>query len=456
MRNMRSRRPAAALSAALAATLTTGACTAGALGGGAASGTLAAGVDCVRVVDSGTGKKTDVCLPLAPEQDRVDRGTPVFSRPTAVTNPLHPSSEIQQVIYGGQVDGKPFRTEFTLLPDIKTVTVNGEQVRARTLQYMAFSDGRIHEVALDWFAQADDGSVWYLGEDVFNYENGVVADTGGTWLAGKTGPAAMIMPNEPKTGDVYRPENVPEVVFEEVTVKAVGQTVPGPYGPVKGAMTVTELHMDGTREDKVFAPGYGEFSTGRPGADLEAVSLAVPTDVTPGPVPAELTALSTSVRAAHAGATDASVAKVRAAWDMYRAADRVPQLLTQQMDRDLDSLTAAVKARDAVLVRGAVLRVAQNDLDLHVRYEPLATVEADRMELWARQSTLDSAARDAGAIAGDVTSLELTWDRVRHDTDSARADRIDASLRALRDAADRKDASLAHQAAAGLTSALAG
>ncbi|MFG2334869.1 hypothetical protein ACGFMM_35430 [Streptomyces sp. NPDC048604] len=460
MRHMRSRRPAAAVSAALAAALATGACTAGAVGGGAASGPpsegTGTGTDCVRVVDGNTGKKTDACLPLAPEQDRVDRGTPVFSRPTVITNPLHPSSEVQQVIYGGQVDGKPFRTEFTLLPDIKTVNVNGEEIRARTLQYTAFSDGRIHEVALDWFAQADDGSVWYLGEDVFNYENGVVADTGGTWLAGKNGPPAMIMPAEPRTGDVYRPENAPEVVFEEVTVKAVGQTVPGPYGPVKGAMTVTELHMDGTREDKVFAPGYGEFSTGRPGADLEAVSLAVPTDVTPGPVPAELAALSAAVRAAHAGATDATVAKARAAWDTYRAADRVPQLLIRQMDRDLDSLTAAVKARDAALVRGAVLRVAQNDLDLHLRYEPLAAVEADRMELWARQSTLDGAARDAGAIAGDVTSLELTWDRVRHDTPPAQADRIDTSLRALRDAADRKDTSLAQQAAASLTSALSG
>ncbi|MEV4429706.1 hypothetical protein ACIGN6_00485 [Streptomyces sp. NPDC053792] len=450
---MRNRYPAAAVSAALAATLATGACSASALGGGAGSGAHAPGTGCVRIVEEG-GQKTDACLPLAPEQDRVDRGTPVFSHPTDVTNPLHASSRIQQVIYDGHVDGKPFRTELTLLPDIKTITVNGEQVRARSLQYVSFSDGRVQEVATDWFAQADDGSVWYLGEDVFNYEDGVVADTGGTWRAGKSGPAAMIMPHEPKAGDVFRPENSPGVVFEEVTVKAVGQTVPGPYGPVEGAITTTEINLDGSREDKVIAPGYGELTIDEHGADLEAISLAVPTDVTPGPVPAELAALSAAVRAAHAGPTDATVAKVRATWDAYRAADHVPQLLVQQMDRDLDSLTAAVKARDAALVRGAVLRVAQNDVDLHLRYEPLATVEAARMALWARQSTLDSAARDAGAIAGDVTSLELTWDRVQHDTAPARAARIDASLKALRDAADREDASVAQQATARLTSAL--
>ncbi|WP_274560240.1 hypothetical protein [Streptomyces spiramyceticus] len=440
---------AAAVGVALTATLATGAC-------GADASEPKARTDCVRVVDEDTGEPTDECLPLAPEKDRVDTAEPVFTRPTSITNPLHPSSEVKQVIYGGQVDDKPFRTEFTLLPDTKTITMNGEKVKVRTLQYMALSDGRIVELAHDWFAQADDGSVWYFGEDVFNYEDGVVADTEGTWLAGKTGPPAMIMPADPKVGDVYRPENVPEVVFEEVTVKAVNQTVKGPYGPVKGAITVAELHMDGSREEKVFAPGYGEFSTGKEG-ELEAVSLAVPTDAKPGPVPEKLTALSTAVRDAHSdGAPDPAAAEnVRAAWDAYRTSDRVPDLLTQQMNRDLDALAEAVKARDAELVHGAVLRVAQNDLDLHLHYEPLAKVESDRMDLWARQLKLDAEADDAGAVAGTVTSLELTWDRVRHNTAPDKAKQIEDRLRELRGAADRKDTAAAAESAPRLMAALA-
>ncbi|MGW8883152.1 hypothetical protein [Streptomyces sp. NPDC055749] len=450
MRTQR-KRPMIAASVAMTAALTAGAC--GAHATGKAPGP--AGTDCVRVVDATTGKKTGTCLPLAPEKARVDTTRPTFSNPTTITNPLHPSSEIKQVIYGGQVDGKPFRTEFTLLPDTKSIAIDGKQVKVRTLQYMALSDGRIKEVALDWFAQADDGSVWYLGEDVFNYEDGVVADTDGTWLAGKTGPAAMIMPAQPRTGDVYRPENVPEVVFEEVTVKKTGQTVAGPYGPVKGAITVTELHMDGTREDKVFAPGYGEFSTGKPGADLEAVSLAVPTDARPGPRPAHLTALTEAVRAAHEHPADpAAVGTLRQAWNTYRTSDRVPALLTTQMNRDLDALTAAVKARDADLVRGAMLRVAQNDLDLHLRYDPLPAVEAARMSLWAQQLRLDAQASDAGAVAGDVTSLELTWDRLEHTTQAADAARINAQLRDLRNVADHKDTAAAAQLARELTNSL--
>jgi hypothetical protein len=125
----------------------------------------------------------------------------------------------------GQVDGKPFRSETTLLPGTQTVTWGGQQIEVVLSQYAAYLDGRLDEVALDRYAQADDGSVWYLGEDVFDYRNGAAAITEGTWLAGRDGPGAMIMAGDPKAGDVFRPENVIGVVFEEVTVKSLGKTV---------------------------------------------------------------------------------------------------------------------------------------------------------------------------------------------------------------------------------------
>ncbi len=42
--------------------------------------------NCVKVVDE-SGKKTDECLPLAPDSERVDLVTPTFSKPTPITNP---------------------------------------------------------------------------------------------------------------------------------------------------------------------------------------------------------------------------------------------------------------------------------------------------------------------------------------------------------------------------------
>ena len=151
--------------------------------------------ECVKVVDE-SGEVGDACLPVSPDAQRVDLAKPTFGNPTSITNPLHPTSQVQQTIYGGHVDGKPFRTEVSLLPGVKPTVWQGKSVNTAIIQYVAYLDGRIHEVAIDWYAQADDGSVWYFGEDVFNYEDGKVADTKGTWAAGDTTPAAMIMPAE--------------------------------------------------------------------------------------------------------------------------------------------------------------------------------------------------------------------------------------------------------------------
>jgi len=402
--------------------------------------------DCVHVVDESTGRTAASCLPLAPRSDRVDLAQPHFTHPGRITNPLHPTSRVTQTIYGGQESGKPFRTEVTLLPGTRTITWGDRTIHAVTSQYVAFSAGRVEEVADDWYAQADDGSVWYLGEDVFNYDHGVVADTEGTWQAGRGhAPGAMIMPAHPHKGDVYRTENLPGVVFEQVTVRAVGQTVDGPYGRIRNAITVHELHMDGTTEDKVFAPGYGEFSTGSAGGDLEAVSLAVPTDAERSPVPAGLDALGRAVRTAHTDPAPATVRAVREAWDTYRASEAVPALLARQMTRDLDTW------RTAPQDRAAALRTEQNTTDLLLRHEPLQTVDRARLALWARQLEIDARARDAGSVAGDVTSLEL----VRQREDTPRSAALTADLKKAREAADRKDTAAAGPIARQLTQDMA-
>ena len=235
------------------------------------------------------------CLPVAPDSERVDLAKPTFSHPTPITNPLHPTSRAADHLRRPRrQQAVPHRSHVCCRRQTDCLS-QGKSVDTAIIQYVAYLDGRIHEVAIDWYAQADDGSVWYFGEDVFNYEDGKVADTKGTWAAGDKTPAAMIMPANPQVGDVYRPENAPGIAFEEVRVDKVDQDVAGPSGNISGAMEVNELHMDGTREGKVFAPGYGEFSTGSPGGDLEAVSLASPTDRRQGAAPGEFGALSTAV-----------------------------------------------------------------------------------------------------------------------------------------------------------------
>ena len=111
-------------------------------------------------------------LPVAPESQRVDLSVPRFSDPTNVTNPLFPVSRQESVLLLGRVDGQPFRTEVTLLPETRIIEWQGQPVETLVSQYVAYLGGRIHEVAYDFYAQDDAGAVWYFGEDVFNFKDG--------------------------------------------------------------------------------------------------------------------------------------------------------------------------------------------------------------------------------------------------------------------------------------------
>jgi hypothetical protein len=146
-----------------------------------------------------------------------------------------------QVLQLGQEGREALRVEVTRLPRAKAITWDGQRVDTVVSQYLAYVGHRIREVAIDYYAHADDGAVWYCGEDVANYEDGVVADHDGTWLSGKDGPPGRIMPGDPKVGAVYRPENIPGKVFEQdTTIRSIDETVDGPRGPVRGALLVGE------------------------------------------------------------------------------------------------------------------------------------------------------------------------------------------------------------------------
>ena len=409
--------------------------------------------------------------PTAPENQRVDLAEPTFSDPTEVHNPWFPISDLHSAVILGNEEGDPLRIETTLLPEHETVELsNGEQVELLISQFVGYVDGRIHEVAIDRYAQDDVGNVWYFGEDVYNYEDGVVADTEGTWLAGKDGPPGMIMPADPQVGDAHRPENIPGFVFEEVVIKSVNQTVEGPRGPVKGAVVGTENHlMEGHYEDKTFGPGYGEFRSGV-GGNLEAMALAVPTDAMSGGVPANLETVSTGANdifedAASGDWTAAarSFAAMRAAWSAHQRSTHVPPLLTIEMNRSLDELAGdamapTLNARNAEGTRSAALDVAQAALDLELQYRPPTDIDLGRFNVWAEAVVVDASSdeADSGLVAGDVTSLEWTWDRISHTLDKADASEIEAQLKDLRTAADDEDTDAVATGAAHLLETLAG
>ncbi len=383
-------------------------------------------------------------LPVAPKSKRVDLASPTFSDPTNVSNPLFPVSKQKSVLLLGRVDGKPFRTEVTLLPEPRIIEWQGQQVKTLVSQYVAYLDGRIHEVAYDFYAQDDNGAVWYFGEDVFNFRDGLIVDTHGTWITGTDGPAAMIMPADPQVGDVYRPENIPGFVFEEVTVKSVGRALAGPLDPVDGGLVIEELHMDGTTERKTFAPGYGEFLTAG-GGDVEALALAVPTDAISAPTPAELVTLERGAADVFdaAGSKDwntarRAVKRMTAAWRTVRAGD-VPSRLEPQLSGALQALALGVNRHRAPEARQAAIEVARWSLDLQLRHRPVTEVDLARFDLWAAQLLVDAAAGNAAAVNGDFFSLDYVRDRIQHTLDERDRTRLNRNLEELNGAVADED-----------------
>jgi hypothetical protein len=392
----------------------------------------------------------------APTSRRIDLRIPSFSNPTKITNPLFPISRLRSAVFLGHEGAAPFRSETTLLPRTATVAWNGRRTRVRLSQYLAYRNGRIEEIAVDRYAQADDGSVWYFGEDVMDYRQGTVDVSEGTWLAGREGPPAMIMPAHPKPGDVFRLENIPGIVFEEVTVKAVNTRLHG----VRGALLADELHSDGSIDRKVYAPDRGEFWTEGSG-DLEAQAVAAPADAAPGPPPTALhtlvvqtSGLLESTRLSDWEAVSSTLQRVTTAWTSLRHGQ--PARVAAQLSKSLRALGRAVGAHQSAATTQKAIDVLQSALDLALRYRPPAEVNASRFELWTQQLRVDARAGDLAGVSGDVAVLEWIRDRFAYTLGAADGAELQRRLHDVRAAADARNLPAAADHAARLYAWLRG
>ena len=219
--------------------------------------------------------KTDDAADRAAELAKAAGGRKVsaamkFSHPRDITNPLLPLAYLQQDTLEGTEGGQKVRIERTILPDKhKTFKIAGQTVEALVMEDREFKNGELEEVTLDYFAQDDEGTVYYLGEDVDEYENGKVKGHSGAWLLGKdTKNPGVIIPAHPKVGDKFKSEDVNKEIHEDDEVVAVGETVSVPAGTYENCVKVKETLADGEIEFKFYAPGVGVVREVPAGGDV--------------------------------------------------------------------------------------------------------------------------------------------------------------------------------------------
>jgi hypothetical protein len=272
----------------------------------------------------------------------------------------------------------------------------------------------------------------------------VLSDSGGSWLAGRDGPAGMIMPAAPAVGDVYRPENVPGLVFEEDTVTSVSEPIETPSGPAADGLAIEEHTQEGSSEIKIYAKGYGEFGISTEDEVL-TVAIASPIDATGGPAPPELETIDSSAGDVLDAATEddweganEALGELSGAW--ATVSPGVPAVLAAEVSATIDALVAAVAAEDASSAQQAAIDVALAGLDVQLRHRPAPDIDIERIEHWANRILVDAEDDEPlAAIRSDIAIIESIWARASGAVGGDVAAIVDGQLAELRVAADAGD-----------------
>ena len=169
-----------------------------------------------------SGNSSSNNTPQDPAEPSFEQAT--FTNPTRIDNqylPLNPDTA--QLYQAATEDGVE-----TIVVEVleETRVVNG--VTCVVARDQVFVDELLIEDTHDWYAQDDDGNVWYLGEEVVNYEyddddNLIDTNNDGAWEAGVDGAiAGIIMKATYIIGDSYQQEFYEGEAEDMAKIEATG------------------------------------------------------------------------------------------------------------------------------------------------------------------------------------------------------------------------------------------
>jgi hypothetical protein len=158
--------------------------------------------------------------------------------------------------YEGLSDGEEERVVVEVTEETRTV----QGIACRVVRDRVWIDDELVEDTFDWFAQHRNGDLWYFGEDVKDYEDGVLVSTAGSWEAGKDGARpGILLPAQPILGEAYRQELLVGEAEDMARVVGLAASAEVVYGSFSGCWETEEstpLEPE-VLELKVYAPGVG-------------------------------------------------------------------------------------------------------------------------------------------------------------------------------------------------------
>jgi hypothetical protein len=148
-----------------------------------------------------------------------------------------------------------------------TKTISG--VKTIEVRDQVYESDVLIEDTLDWYAQDDQGNVWYFGELATQLPAGT---HDGSWTAGMDGAQpGYIMEADPTVGDIYCQENAPGIAQDAAQVVSVSASRSVPFGSFTGNVLQTKDYslLEPKNENKFYGPGVGL---------LEALSITGPSE----------------------------------------------------------------------------------------------------------------------------------------------------------------------------------
>src|SRR2546423_6787087 len=174
---------------------------------------------------------------------------------TTIDNPYFPLPVGRTLVYRGIKDGQTQEDRVTVTDATKTVA---EGITARVVTDVATHDGALLEKTSDWYAQDNQGNVWYVGEDTAHYLANGKVDTSGSWEAGvNDAEPGIVMEADPQIPDAYRQEYLVGEARETAWIRDRGGSGKGHRRNKRHLLTT--LHADrlrpGRYDQQVLPPG---------------------------------------------------------------------------------------------------------------------------------------------------------------------------------------------------------
>jgi hypothetical protein len=177
---------------------------------------------------------------------------------TKIDNHYFPLKPGTTFVYQGNSAGNQER-------DVMSVTHSTKRimgVECVVVDDRVWASGKLTEKTFDWYAQDNNGNVWYFGENSKEYKNGKVS-TAGSWEAGKNGAKpGIIMQAHPKVGQSYRQEYQKGVAEDMAKVLKLNGSAKVPFGSFDHNSLVSKEWSPlepGVVEHKYYAAGVGDI-----------------------------------------------------------------------------------------------------------------------------------------------------------------------------------------------------